>query len=130
MNNAQGFLLGIFIVLIFFVIDFFFISSNENSDTGSVKSNVVYLDFNTPKGKELWSQIVDSSFREMTDIYGQPNKIYDGLGGNFSAKWGNNLIMRQKATGWWCNLSTEYTSSGKFYNWSLEFCKPTKAEKL
>ena len=79
---------------------------------------ITRIDRDTPEGKELWSQIENSTFEEMKKLYGQPTTVQTmPRTKKTDVYWDDNLLIKQEVTGWWCRLRVMYNSEE--FNYSV-----------
>ena len=99
------------------VLIFLFLNSCGNTTSSEKKENLVselvtevtpelnitIIDFETQEGLDLWKIILENTFQETVDIYGQPSSLYD----TGSTYWVNfeNLKVKKRGTDFVCDLT-------------------------
>ena len=109
-KNAQGFLLGTVIVLIFFAIDFFFVGSNENENENEIVW--YYIDQDTQQGADEYNKLFYMNYTDVVAKYGEPHSFTDI--GNYWLATFKQIRIKKKDINMWCMWSGRYDSYGSY----------------
>ena len=88
----------------------------------SQEIKITIIDFETQEGLDLWKPIVNKSYQNAVEIYGQPSSLYD-TGSRF---WVNfeNLKVKKRGTDFICDLTLIYDNlTLKYHTYSMDNCK-------